>query len=52
VTVYLNGYKTAEIKNDPGRTEGYIGLQLHGRMEMNVLFKDILIIENPENMEL
>ena len=52
VTVYLNGYKTAELKNDPGRTEGYIGLQLHGRMEMNVLFKDILIMENPKDMEL
>jgi hypothetical protein len=43
VTVYLNGYKTAEIKNDPGRTEGYIALQLHGDQDMLVSFKDIEI---------
>ena len=47
VTVHLNGFKTAELKNDPGRTKGYIGLQLHGGMEMEVLYKDILIQENP-----
>ncbi|MEX2594930.1 MAG: DUF1080 domain-containing protein [Anditalea sp.] len=52
VAVYLNGYKTAELKNDPGRTEGHIGLQLHGDMEMNVIFKDVLITENPEDLEI
>lgn len=52
VIVYLNGYKTAELNNDPGRTKGYIGLQLHGGMEMNVMFKDILLIENPKDMKL
>ena len=46
VTVHLNGFKTAELKNDPGRTKGYIGLQLHGGMEMEVLYKEILIEEN------
>lgn len=46
VTVHLNGFKTAELKNDPGRTEGHIGLQLHGGMEMEVLYKEILIQEN------
>jgi hypothetical protein len=45
VTVYLNGFKTAELKNDSGRTKGHIGLQLHGGMEMEVLFKEILIQE-------
>lgn len=45
VTVFVNDYKTAELKNDPGRTKGYLGLQLHGGMEMNVMFKDILIKE-------
>lgn len=43
VVVYLNGYKTAEIHNDPGRTEGHIGLQLHGENDMLVSFKDIQI---------
>jgi hypothetical protein len=43
VVVYLNGYKTAEIHNDPGRTEGHIALQLHGGQDMLVSFKDIEI---------
>ena len=43
ITVYVNGIKTAELKDDPGRLEGFIGLQLHGSMEMHVLFKDIEI---------
>lgn len=45
VTVHLNGFKTAELKNDPGRTKGHIGIQLHGGMEMEVLYKEILIQE-------
>lgn len=43
VTVEVNGYQTATLRNDPGRTKGYIGLQLHGGMEMEVLFSDVLI---------
>ncbi len=43
VTVLINGVATAELKNDPGRRRGLIGLQLHGRMEMDVRFKDILV---------
>jgi len=50
ITVFVNGYKTAETRNDPGRTKGYIGLQLHGGMDMNVVFKEILIKENPKSM--
>ena len=49
VTVYVNGEKTAELKDDPGREKGYIGVQLHGEMEMDVRFKDIEIIENPQD---
>ena len=30
VVVHVNGFKTAELKNDTGRTEGHIALQLHG----------------------
>jgi hypothetical protein len=44
-TVYVNGVKTVDLKNDPGRTKGYFGLQLHGRQDMYVEFKDIEIIE-------
>ena len=43
VVVHLNGYKTAEVHNDPGRTEGHIALQLHGGQDMLVSFKDIEI---------
>lgn len=52
VTVFVNGHKTAELKNDPGRTNGYIGLQLHGGMDMHVMFKEILIMEDPENTDI
>ena len=45
ITVLVNGIKTAELKSDPGRTEGNIGLQLHGDMEMYVEFKSIDIKE-------
>jgi hypothetical protein len=43
VVVHINGYKTAELANDPGRSNGRIALQLHGGMEMLVQFKDIEI---------
>lgn len=46
VTVLVNGVVTVELKNDPGRRNGLIGLQLHGRMEMDVRFKDIAISES------
>jgi len=48
IVVYLNGVKTAELKNDPGRLKGHFALQLHGGMDMEVMFKDIEIrIERP-----
>lgn len=43
IVVHVNGYKTAEIHNDPGRTDGHIALQLHGGQDMLVSFKDIEI---------
>jgi hypothetical protein len=43
VVVHINGFKAAEIHNDPGRTEGHIALQLHGDQDMLVSFKDIEI---------
>jgi len=41
VTVRVNGVVTAELKNDPGRRQGHIALQLHGGNDMLVFFKDI-----------
>ena len=43
IEVHINGVKSAELKDDPGRREGHIGLQLHGGQEMHVEFKDIEI---------
>ena len=44
VVVHVNGHKTAELKDDPGRIEGHIALQLHGGMDMHVEFKDIALL--------
>ena len=43
VSVFINGVKSAELRNDKGRREGHIGLQLHGGQDMHVEFKDIQI---------
>jgi hypothetical protein len=48
VVVQINGVKTAELKDDPGRAKGRVGLQLHGGQEMHVEFKDIEVLEKPE----
>jgi hypothetical protein len=41
--VQVNGHKTAELFNDPGRKQGHIALQLHGGQDMHVLFKDVQV---------
>ena len=41
IVVHVNGYKTAEVKDDPGRLEGKLAFQLHGGQDMLVMFKDI-----------
>ena len=33
-TVYVNGVKTADLKNDDSPIEGHFGLQLHGKQDM------------------
>ncbi|MFQ6132024.1 MAG: DUF1080 domain-containing protein [Armatimonadota bacterium] len=43
IVVRLNGMKTAELEDDPGRLEGHFALQLHGGQDMEVMFKDIEI---------
>lgn len=44
VVVQVNGQKTAELLNDPGRARGFIALQLHGGQDMDVLFRDLEIL--------
>ncbi|MBI1899832.1 MAG: DUF1080 domain-containing protein [Planctomycetia bacterium] len=41
IVVHVNGRKTAELTDDPGRSEGFIALQLHGGQDMDVAFKDV-----------
>lgn len=47
IVVHLNGIKTAELKDDPGRLKGHFGLQLHGSQKMDVAFRNIQINETP-----
>jgi hypothetical protein len=47
VTVLLNGSQTVELVDERGRREGRIALQLHGGQDMEVLFKDLEILEIP-----
>ena len=44
VVVHVNGAKTAEVTDDPGRLEGHFALQLHGGMDMEVMFKEVEIL--------
>ncbi len=50
-TVYVNGVKTVELKNDNGLSKGYFGLQLHGGQDMHVEFKDIKIHDLSDDMD-
>jgi hypothetical protein len=44
IVVHLNNFKTADLKDDPGRLEGRLALQLHAGNEMLVMFKDIEVL--------
>lgn len=46
VVVHVNGTKSAELKDDPGRPEGHFALQMHSGCVMHVMFKDIEILDN------
>ena len=43
VIVKVNGKETARLRNDSGRLEGKFALQLHGEMDMKVMFKEVKI---------
>ncbi len=45
IAVDVNGYRTAELLDDPGRTEGRLALQVHGSQDCELFFKDIEILE-------
>jgi HEAT repeat protein len=46
IVVTMNGHKTVELPNDPGRTEGFFALGMHGG-GVHVLFKDIEVLTAP-----
>jgi len=41
IEVRVNGEVTARLADDPGRREGYLGLQLHGSQDLHVEFRDL-----------
>ena len=43
IIVTVNGIKSAEVTNDPGRVEGHIALQTHANLDCDLWFKDIEI---------
>jgi len=45
IVVHVNGFKTAELLDDPGRLRGFLALQLHGGQDVHILFKDIKILQ-------
>ncbi len=45
IAVTVNGHRTAELLDDPGRTEGRLALQVHGGQDCEVFFKDIEMLE-------
>jgi len=47
IVVRVNGVKTAELKDDPGRPKGHFALQMHSGNIMHVMFKDIEVQELP-----
>ena len=48
IRVYVNGVKTADIKNDASRPAGHLALQMHSGNVMDVRFKNIEIKESPD----
>ena len=45
IVVHVNGMKSAELRDDPGRREGKFALQVHGGQDCEVWFKEIQIEE-------
>ncbi len=41
---HVNGIQTVDLKDDPGRLTGKLALQVHGRQEVEMWFKDIEVL--------
>jgi len=44
LVVHVNGFKVADLKNDPSRLKGYFAFQLHAKQNVKVLLKDIELL--------
>jgi len=49
LVVHVNGFKVAELKDDPSRRKGYLAFQLHAKQNVKVLFKDIELLVPEKN---
>jgi hypothetical protein len=47
IAVDVNGHRTAELLDDPGRLKGYLALQAHGADDVEVHFRNIHILSGP-----
>ncbi|MBE0538063.1 MAG: DUF1080 domain-containing protein [Phycisphaerae bacterium] len=45
IVVHVNGTKTAELIDDPGRLQGHFALQLHGSQDMEIMFRNVEILQ-------
>ena len=46
IAVDLNGHRTAELRDDPGASEGRLALQEHAGQDVEIYFKDIEVDES------
>lgn len=44
IVVEINGKKSAELRDDPGRRDGPFALQVHGGQDVEVWFKDLELL--------
>jgi hypothetical protein len=45
ITVFVNGFKTAELKDESGRKKGRLALQLHANQDVAIQFKDLAVLD-------
>ena len=47
IAVDVNGFRTAELRDDPGRKQGHLALQLHADQDVEIYFNNIEILGEP-----
>ena len=48
LAVDVNDYRSAELRDDPGRLEGHLALQTHGNQDCEDYFKNIEILQKAD----